>query len=67
MAERISTPTAINWLDLFDRHGVQYLALDRQSDRALIELVRTRPEWTLDWQERDWLLFVRAEIAPAGA
>ncbi len=67
MAERISTPIAINWLDLFDRYGVQFLALNRQGDHTLIEQIRARSEWTLDLQEGDSLLFVRTEIAPASA
>lgn len=67
LAERISTQTAVNWLDLFDRYGVQFLALDWQNDRVLIELVRARPEWTLGLQDGNSLLFVRAEATPAGA
>lgn len=63
-AERISTPNT-NWLELFDRYGVRFLALDRQSDRTLVELVRERPEWTLDLQEGDSLLFVRTDLAQA--
>jgi hypothetical protein len=57
-----STVSAAGWLKRFEQYDVKYLALDRDEDRGLIQLLWTRPEWTLDFEDRRGLLFVRSDV-----
>ena len=52
------------WSSLLDRYGVQYLLLDKVRDGNLLSLVRARPGWTVDFEDRASVLFIRS---PAGA
>lgn len=59
----LSTPAG--WLARFQECDVKYLALDPDEDRGLIQLLRSRPEWTLDFQDRQGVLFVRSDVLRA--
>lgn len=54
--------SAAGWLARFKQCDVQYLALDPDEDRGLIQLLQTRPEWTLDYRDREGVLFVRSDV-----
>jgi hypothetical protein len=53
--------SAAGWLATFEQYDVNYLALDPDQDRELIQLLQTRPEWTLDFRDRQGVLFVRSD------
>jgi hypothetical protein len=57
--------TAAGWLARFEQCDVKYLALDPDEDRSLIQLLQTRPEWTLDFWDRQGVLFVRSDVLAA--
>jgi hypothetical protein len=56
---------AAGWLRRFEQYGVQYIALDPDEDRGLVQLLQSRAEWTLDLQEQRGMLFVRSDVLAA--
>ena len=52
------------WLAVLERYGVQYLILDKQRDGRYLSLVRSRPGWTVGFEDEASVLFSRS---PAGA
>jgi hypothetical protein len=54
--------SAAGWLAHFEQYDVKYLALDPDEDRGLIQLLQARPEWTLDFWDRQGVLFVRSDV-----
>ena len=57
--------TAAGWLAHFEQCDVKYLALHPEEDRSLIQLLQTRSEWTLDFWDRQGVLFVRSDVLAA--
>ena len=53
------------WLAALDTHGVQFLILDKERDGTLLQLVRSRPGWILDFEDNESVLFTRIR-APQG-
>jgi hypothetical protein len=56
---------AAEWLARFERYDVQVLILDPDEDQALVALARSRPEWALDFQDQQGILFVRSDVLRA--
>jgi hypothetical protein len=54
------------WLVALDTHGVQFLILDKERDGTLLQLVRSRPGWTVDFEDNESVLFTRMRV-PRGA
>lgn len=55
------------WLAVLDAYGVQFLVVDKQRDRALLELARSHPNWSIDVEDEASVLFTRVQKpAPAG-
>jgi hypothetical protein len=54
------------WLAALDTYSVQFLILDKQRDEPLLQIVRSRPGWTVDFEDRESVLFTRIR-APQGA
>ncbi|MBN1583085.1 MAG: hypothetical protein JXA89_20420 [Anaerolineae bacterium] len=54
-------PVGGGWLKMLDEYGVQFLALDIESDRWLVKLVEVQPEWVVDLQDGESVLFVRTD------
>ena len=50
------------WLAALDEYGVQYLILDAQCDRELLQLVQSNPMWAIDLQEGTSILFTRTQV-----
>jgi hypothetical protein len=50
----------------FAQCDVKYIALDPNEDRGLIQLLNSHPEWTLDLQDRQGVLFVRKDVLQGG-
>jgi hypothetical protein len=61
----VAQETGLNkrWLGLLDEYGVQFLALDLHSDSGLVELIRSQPGWTVDFEDGEGVLFARTGIA----
>jgi hypothetical protein len=59
----IAQETGLNedWSAVFDEYGVQFLALDLHSDSDLAKLFRSQPGWVVDFEDRDAILFARAD------
>jgi hypothetical protein len=49
-----------DWPALFDDYGVLFIILDRQSDKALVETLRSQPGWVVDFQDEEAVIFARA-------
>jgi hypothetical protein len=47
------------WLATLDTHGVQFLILDKERDATLLQLVRSRPGWIIDFEDNESVLFTR--------
>lgn len=41
------------WLASLDTYGVQWLAVDKRRDGALLDLVRSRPGWSIDFEDEE--------------
>ena len=53
------------WLKTFEQYDVKYLALDPEKDHSLIQLLQARPEWMLDFWDREGVLFVHSDVVQA--
>ena len=49
----------VNWLALFDQQQVRYVVLDRRADSALVEALRRRREWVVDFEDNESVIFTR--------
>jgi hypothetical protein len=49
----------VDWLAVFDAHGVQYLLLDTRHDGRLLQAVRSHPQWTVECVDEDSVLYSR--------
>ena len=52
-----------NWLEVLDEYEVQFIVLDPDSDLAPI--LRLQPGWVVNFEDREAIFFVRAEMAVA--
>jgi hypothetical protein len=53
-------------LAALDTHGVQFLILNKERDGTLLQLVRSRPGWAVDFEDTESVLFARIRV-PQGA
>jgi hypothetical protein len=53
-----------NWLDVFDEYGVQFLVLGSQEDGDMVDLFRSQPDWRVDFEDGEAIIFAR--VAAAG-
>ena len=51
--------TASDWANELDEHSVQAAALDAGADSDLISLLRSRSEWTVDFDDGETVILVR--------
>jgi len=56
---------AQGWLRGLDEYDVRFLVLDLDSDRKLVEFFQSQPGWTVDFEDGEAVLFVRADVAQA--
>ena len=49
-----------DWLALFDAHQVQFLLLDTEQDRGLLQAARANPQWAVDCVDGSSVLLARA-------
>ena len=50
-----------NWLGLFDEENVQLVILDAQLDFELINTIRSQPDWTVDFEDEELVIFTSAK------
>ena len=50
------------WLATLDTQDVQFLILDKERDGMLLQLVRSRPGWTVDFEDSESMLFTRIRV-----
>jgi hypothetical protein len=50
---------------MLEQRDIRYLVLDPDEDHILIQLLETRPEWTLSFWDQAGLLFVRRDVLHA--
>ena len=59
--ERSTAPGAgwgREWLSALQKSDVQFLVLDRHSDSELLECLRSRPGWAVDYKDGEAMIFV---------
>jgi hypothetical protein len=49
----------MDWLALFDQENVRFVVLDRTADSDLIERLRRRRGWIVDFEDRESMIFTR--------
>ncbi len=48
-----------HWLAILDTYQVQFLLLDAERDRTLLDAARKHPAWTVDYDDGDTVLLAR--------
>jgi hypothetical protein len=51
------------WLAVLDTYSVRFLVVDKRRDGALLELVRSRSGWGIDFEDEESALFTRVRVA----
>jgi hypothetical protein len=49
------------WLQLFDKENVQLVILDAQLDAELVKTTRLQPEWQVDFEDDELVIFISAK------
>ena len=49
------------WLQLLDEENIQLVILDAHLDTELIEIIRLQPEWNLDFEDDELVIFTLAK------
>ncbi|MBN1888986.1 MAG: hypothetical protein JW850_13410 [Thermoflexales bacterium] len=57
------TGMAGNWLEVFDTYSVQFVVLDRHSDGELLSRLHAQPDWKIDFDDGEDVIFARAHNA----
>ena len=52
-----------NWLRVLDTYQVRFLVLNLDSESEMVELFRSQPEWIVDFEDDESIIFARAEVA----
>jgi hypothetical protein len=50
----------VDWPEVLDVYGVEFLVLDPHDDRELLNLFRSQPGWRVDFEDEEMALLVRA-------
>jgi len=50
---------AHEWLQLIDEENVQLVILDSQFDSELVQAIRLQPEWAVDFDDNELVIFKR--------
>ena len=61
----VAEETGMNedWSAMLEEHSVRFLVLDPHSDGNLVKLFRSQPGWTVDFEDREAIIFIRAPDA----
>ena len=61
MQTELAIHPAHEWLQLFDEENVQLVILDTQLDTELVEIIRLQPEWNVDFEDDELVIFTSAK------
>ena len=50
-----------DWLQILDEENVQCIILDSQTDSELIEVLRSQPRWSVDFEDTEVAIFTLAK------
>jgi hypothetical protein len=61
----VAQETGLNedWSAVLDEYGVQFLVLNRHDDSDQVKPFRSQPGWIVDFEDRDAIVFARADTA----
>jgi hypothetical protein len=59
-AEKKTENGSCKWLSILDEFNVQFLVLDTRDDQNLFEVIRSQPNWTVDFESGNKALLARA-------
>ena len=51
-----------HWLDVLEENNVHFMVLNPQQDHKLIEQLKTRQDWIVEYADDEAIFFVRDEI-----
>ena len=57
MQTELTIHPAHEWLQLFDEENVQLVILDSQLDSELVQAIRLQPEWNIDFEDDELVIF----------
>ena len=49
----------MDWLALFEQENVQFVILDRRTDRDLVEVLWHQHRWMVDFEDKELVIFMR--------
>ena len=49
----------VDWLALLEQEKVRFVILDRRTDSDLVEMLRCRRRWMVDFEDKESLIFTR--------
>jgi len=52
----------VDWLALFEQEKIRSAILDRHADSDLIRMLRRQRGWTVDFEDRGSVIFVRNDM-----
>jgi hypothetical protein len=55
------TAISVDWPQVLDENGVEFLVLDPHDDRELLNLFRSQPGWRVDFENEEMALLVRTD------
>ena len=59
MQTELTLHPAHEWLQLIDEENVQLVILDSQIDSELLQAIRLQPEWAVDFDDNELVIFKR--------
>ena len=51
----------VDWLHVFEEENVQLVILDPHLDTELVEVIRSQPEWSVDSEDDELVIFTSAK------
>jgi hypothetical protein len=56
----VAEESIMDWVAIFDQYEVQTIVLDPKTDSSLIESLRACPQWAVDSEDGETVIFSRA-------
>ncbi|MBN2007258.1 MAG: hypothetical protein JXA21_28160 [Anaerolineae bacterium] len=57
----------VNWPEHFEAHDVQFVVLNLSQDKDLVQTLRRRLGWTVDFEDQESVIFARLCHAKEGS
>ena len=62
-ASKQTTRGLDDWPAVLEAHGVEFVILDKLRDGKLLQGIRSMPGWTVDFEDREAVLFSRVRAS----